>query len=283
MDDITFMPDLSNVLGQVYAHLDEQAIPPAVAPAPLQPAPAGGPTTPEWADDAHLEQAFANWSPGTPPEASAAERRFAANLPAHREPAAPHVPIDAPARPVDDELAAALNAAVAAAPDHPVDNDHPADNQASPDPGAVPAPVAAPAYGPGPESTPTVYPPLSAPPVAAPPVAATPLPATPVPVGPQPKDDYAFAWIDPQVPVEAPIEGVGARPDGPAAEAPVAYRPWQRTDDDILPSKGGRARKSRNAVPGARPEPMIASAMVPMIAPATVPAAASATVPMAAS
>ena len=80
--------DLSKVLGDVYS---------------------GGAATseanvPEWADDAHLDQVFAGWTPGPPADAPAAEREMAAHVdPASR-------------RRIDDELASALTQALTANP-----------------------------------------------------------------------------------------------------------------------------------------------------------------------
>ena len=71
--------DLSKVLGEMYA--DD------VAPRP---------SAPEWADEATLDEAFANWTPGPPPEAPAAEHEMAAHE-SHR---------------IDDDLNAALTQAL---------------------------------------------------------------------------------------------------------------------------------------------------------------------------
>jgi hypothetical protein len=74
--------DLSKVLGDVYA--DDVS---------------SRPTAPEWADEAHLDEAFAGWTPGPPPEAPAAEHEMAAH-----EPSSHHR--------IDDDLAAALTQAL---------------------------------------------------------------------------------------------------------------------------------------------------------------------------
>lgn len=58
---------------------------------------------PEWADDAHLDQVFAGWTPGPPADAPAAEREMAA----HIEPTRHRI---------DDELAGALTKALTANP-----------------------------------------------------------------------------------------------------------------------------------------------------------------------
>lgn len=79
--------DLSKVLGEMYA--DDAPVSPA---SPV--ASAARPTAPEWADEAHLDRAFSNWTPGPPPEAPAAEHEMAAH------------------RPMDDDLAAALTQAL---------------------------------------------------------------------------------------------------------------------------------------------------------------------------
>jgi hypothetical protein len=52
------MADLTDLLGTAYSR---------------QPA---GRSVPEWSDDDHLERAFASWSPGPGPEASATEREM---------------------------------------------------------------------------------------------------------------------------------------------------------------------------------------------------------------
>lgn len=58
---------------------------------------------PEWADDAHLDQVFAGWTPGPPADAPAAEREMAAHIEPTR-------------RRIDDELAGALTKALSASP-----------------------------------------------------------------------------------------------------------------------------------------------------------------------
>jgi hypothetical protein len=83
--DIDHM-DLSKVLGDVYAGNGSTTTQ----------------TVPEWADDAHLDEAFASWTPGPPPEAPAAEREMAM----HSDPMS--------RRRIDDDLAAALTEALTA-------------------------------------------------------------------------------------------------------------------------------------------------------------------------
>jgi hypothetical protein len=87
------MPDLSDLLGDVYGEPEE-----AAAPA----APPAGPKTPEWADDEHLDRAFSEWTPGPAADAPAAERDMFAPAPA------------SPATRLADDLAAALSEAVLA-------------------------------------------------------------------------------------------------------------------------------------------------------------------------
>lgn len=82
--------DLSKVLGDVYE--DAQ-------PAPDRPS-AG--QVPEWSDDARLDEAFANWTPGPPAGAPAAEYEAMAGM------------TSAPSAnaALDDDLASALSAAL---------------------------------------------------------------------------------------------------------------------------------------------------------------------------
>jgi hypothetical protein len=69
--------DLSKVLGDVYETDRREA--------------------PEWADEQRLDEVFAQWTPGPPADAPAAEREMAAHV-----------------TPLDDDLAAALTEALAA-------------------------------------------------------------------------------------------------------------------------------------------------------------------------
>jgi hypothetical protein len=102
------MPDLSNLLGAVYgdgssstgrepedeAHVEQE---PAAAER--------GPAVPDWADDDHLDAAFAQWKPGPAPDASLAEHAFVTDA-----------DDDAPP-PLADDLAAALSEALVAVSD----------------------------------------------------------------------------------------------------------------------------------------------------------------------
>jgi hypothetical protein len=92
------MADLSNLLGDVYGD-DPDGQPAAHEPATLD-------RTPEWADESVLDAAFANWVPGPPPDAPAAERAVFDSRPV--DPAS--------AAPLPDDLAAALSAALVEAP-----------------------------------------------------------------------------------------------------------------------------------------------------------------------
>jgi hypothetical protein len=108
------MPDLSELLGDVYGEPEETIA--------ATPASSDGP---EWADDEHLDRAFAEWTPGPDADAPAAERSMFAPA-----------PTAAPATRLADDLAAALSEAVLAesapAPqpvlaDEPDDRDEPDD------------------------------------------------------------------------------------------------------------------------------------------------------------
>ena len=107
------MADLSDMLGDVYG--DDANGEPAAPEPPAQhrdgplPAPEATSratsTAPAWADESVLDAAFANWTPGPPLDAPAAERDVFA----------PHVD-PASAAPLPDDLAAALSAALVGAP-----------------------------------------------------------------------------------------------------------------------------------------------------------------------
>jgi hypothetical protein len=82
------MPDLSDLLGDVYGKQGEDA-PSASSTAP---------SPPEWSDDEHLDKAFSEWTPGPDADAPEAERNMFAS----------------PAPRLADDLAAALSEAVLA-------------------------------------------------------------------------------------------------------------------------------------------------------------------------
>jgi len=96
------MPDLSEMLGDVYGEPEE----------PTPPAPATGPATPGWADDEHLDRAFAEWTPGPDADAPAAERGMFASSQA------------APSTHLAHDLAAALSEAVLAETETDDEGDH---------------------------------------------------------------------------------------------------------------------------------------------------------------
>jgi hypothetical protein len=92
------MADLSHLLGDVYG--DD----PDGTGAGVQPPADDRGGAPDWADESALDAAFANWTPGPPPDAPAAERDvFATGEPAG-------------AAPLPDDLAAALSEALVGAP-----------------------------------------------------------------------------------------------------------------------------------------------------------------------
>src|SRR5437588_267450 len=72
------------------------------APVPREPAAdQRGPAVPDWADDEHLDAAFAQWKPGPAADASAVEHEMVEET-------------DDPAPPLADDLAAALSEALVA-------------------------------------------------------------------------------------------------------------------------------------------------------------------------
>src|SRR5438874_2810438 len=108
------MPDLSNLLGAVYG--DAPSAPPRDAEdeAHVEREPAAderGPGVPEWADDEHLDAAFAQWKPGPSADASPAEQAFVRETD------------EDPPPPLADDLAAALSEALVASSttDHETD------------------------------------------------------------------------------------------------------------------------------------------------------------------
>jgi hypothetical protein len=118
------MADLSHLLGDVYG--DD----PDGEPVRREPAAEQRSAAPDWADDSVLDAAFANWTPGPPPDAPAAEREVLGTATG-----------TTPAAPLPDDLAAALSAALVGAP--------------PPDPTAAPPPESpAPAVGAVNESSP---------------------------------------------------------------------------------------------------------------------------------
>ena len=201
------MADLSKVLGDVYSAA--RPAPPAVAPTPDEPQTdaAPGRLAPAWADESRLDEAFANWNPGPGPDAPAAERDLFR---------------DAPSRPLDEDLAAALSEALADAPvpSAAAAPAPPAPEAAAPTPAPVPRPAQSAAW------LADVVRPDERP--ARPEVEADPIP---VESAPEPTPAIAAA-----APEEAPVPSI-----------PLPTRAWQRSDDDVLaggPSRGsGSSRR----------------------------------------
>src|SRR5438270_14032736 len=99
------MPDLSNLLGAVYGDTPSETAPDPDDEAHVEREPAAeerAPAVPDWADDEHLDAAFAQWKPGPSDDASAVERAVISQ--AH----------DDPPPPLPDDLAAALSEALVA-------------------------------------------------------------------------------------------------------------------------------------------------------------------------
>lgn len=199
--------DLSKLLGDVYDNENQAGSEPA---APAQPA---TPSVPDWSDDERLDKVFADWTPGPPESAPAAERNMVLDLPG------PHERLD-------DDLAAALSAAL-------VDAGGPANEPEI--------------HLPEDDSNPTV-PVIDLGPVA---LDNDPVHVAAAAVGaPLEVESPASFEVD-AMPFE--VEAAEKTHDGPAADfsaglmevpdpvpaASVEARRWQRSDDDILPGRGG--------------------------------------------
>lgn len=205
--------DLSKLLGDVYESSDD-----AQAPArPPRPATA---EAPDWSDEAHLDKVFADWTPGPHESAPAAERNIVIDMP------------ESPQR-IDDDLAAALSAALADA-GAPV-NEPRVD---LPDTGGNPA-MPSVDLGVDLDVAPSHAPlaPLHDDPFGGP-VSAAPLD--------DPMGDRFTTNDDPAVMDAASLMYV---PDA-APVAPSAPRVWQRSDDDILPGKPAKAGRAPKAAKG---------------------------------
>jgi hypothetical protein len=120
------MSDLSKVLGDLYESGDATTTP---EHAEFQA------SAPAWADEDRLDEAFSQWTPGPPADAPAAEREMSIVL---------DMP-EVPAARLDDEMAAAMNAALA----QPAPEVHVAAWETSA-PESVPAYRPEPAYEPAP-------------------------------------------------------------------------------------------------------------------------------------
>ena len=132
---IEVLADLSHLLGAVYG--DGQHDPDG-PPVPVEPpATQRSPDPPDWADDAHLDAAFADWTPGPPDEAPPAERAVVAEV----------IP-PATGKPLADDIAAALSealvpkrAAAAELTATTANGDHIPVKDEEPEPAPQPAPV----------------------------------------------------------------------------------------------------------------------------------------------
>ena len=220
------MADLSNLLGAVYGDSSESERDPDGPPVPVErAADERTPAVPDWADDDHLDAAFAEWKPGPSPDADAAERDMVAD--------ATDIDDDEPVvvKPLADDLAAALSEALVAADapardaftsgydtDEDEDLDDDLDDDVT-DVGELPA---------------VLDRPFEHRRVAAAELSAT---AGPLPVAPPPPADHID---DDDDQVEHHAEPVTVNLTAPA-EAPAVGRAWERADDDILPT--GRGRK----------------------------------------
>lgn len=206
------MADLSNLLGDVYGD-----------PAP-EPAPA--PEPPAWADESRLDEAFADWTP-EPLEAVVAKAPSSS----------PTSPSSASA-PLDDDLAAALSAALADAPRAPVVAP-PVERftHVDADAATVPPVVDAATLERVPDAdSGSIVDALDAIVVA---------PPTPVTDAPK-KRGLSLSLtrsrkVTPEPVVTEPVVAVESHPQPPAAT--VTARPWQPSDDDILPPRTGSGRK----------------------------------------
>jgi hypothetical protein len=175
------MADLSNLLGAVYG---EGATPPRDPDGPAVPVePAAserGPAVPDWADDEHLDDAFAQWKPGPVQDEGGDDE--------------------------DEEDEADLHSAALRL------------NQRA----AAAELSAASRFGAEPEAGPEAAPPVPVP---------TADPQSESVAEPQPEPSSLLASL-PYASDDS--EGV---PDVPAF---TGARNWERSDDDILPTKGGR-------------------------------------------
>lgn len=195
------MSDLSNLLGSVYGDADA---------APVRREPAADERGPAWDDDARLDDAFQDWTPGPGPDAPAHEREML-------DSSVPYQINESPDP--DQDLAAALSAALAA------------ETRTAPTPEqhAPPAPQAPPV----PQAPPMPQAPVAAQPPMAPPVAPAPAPVhMPAPVEAAP----AMPAMPKEQAFTAPMVTPSMAPAGPAAE-------WRFGDDDIYPM--GRKAKKR--------------------------------------
>jgi hypothetical protein len=210
------MADLSNLLGAVYGEGPSPSRDERDAdgpPVPVEPSAADrAPATPDWADDEHLDAAFAQWKPG--PASGTVEHELVAGEPG-------------PAAPLADDLAAALSAALVAHEEHDDAEDHDdfLAQHVTPERAAAAELTAATRFG---------TEPLPAPEPALAHESASLLASLP----------YASDEPKPTKPAKAPKAVKVEEPEKAAALAveepvPAGPRVWERSDDDILPGKGG--------------------------------------------
>ncbi|MCU1450143.1 MAG: hypothetical protein JWP02_2313 [Acidimicrobiales bacterium] len=220
--DFKDMADLSNLLGAVYGEgpspsrdeRDEDGPPVPVEPSAAERAP----DVPAWADDEHLDAAFAQWKPGPAP--GTVEHEVVAGEPG-------------PAAPLADDLAAALSEALVAHENEPDDDedDEFGVQHVTPERAAAAELTAATRFSTDPE-------PLPAPVAEAEPVPAYDNSALLASM-PYASDEPKQAKHAKQAKAKE-TEHMPAMP-APQVEGlvPAAARVWERSDDDILPSKGG--------------------------------------------
>jgi hypothetical protein len=241
------MPDLSNLLGAVYGEEPSSPARDADDEAPVRrepPADERGPAVPAWADDEHLDAAFAEWKPGPPADASAAEREVVGQT---------H---DDPAPPLPDDLAAALSEALVATSaqrddEHPSATDHAddADDAATDhaDDADDAEPLSAADHTGDIDNTDVgraVAPPSLSPQRAAAAELTAASRVDPEPAAafaPPPAPEPAPVAVTPVAPVVVPEPASAPAPEPAAqAEVPPGARRWDRSDDDILPEKRSR-------------------------------------------
>jgi hypothetical protein len=205
------MADLSNLLGDVYGDPDDAP----TADGAVSPSPA--PEPPAWADESRLDEAFADWTPHP------------------LEPAVAATPTAAPGpttAPLDDDLAAALSAALADAPRPPkpeIERFAHVDADAPLDPPVVDAATLEPVPAVDLDAVEDAFVPPT--PVVEPAPAPVPAKRRSLSLGRRSK------------PVDA-APAVTFEPDPAAAVVAPATpgRAWQRADDDILPAGAGSRR-----------------------------------------
>jgi hypothetical protein len=215
------MPDLSNLLGAVYG---EGTSKPKRDPdgAPVEHEDAADERTPEvpdWADDEHLDAAFAQWKPGPSADAPAAEHEVVEG------------DSDAPP-PLPDDLAAALSEALVESERSESDDADDAD-----DTGAAHGADRAVEKDTDDDPFDRLTPQRAA---AAELAAASRLDDAPAPVPVEDPEPVTSPFAPPVSPDEAGVEAAAEAADEPTVTMPVTGRRWDRADDDILPETRSR-------------------------------------------